>query len=58
MTPLEREMKIIELQDYRDRLGMANIANLSYDEQVKARAQYRLNVKEIDRQIRELESYA
>lgn len=55
MSQLEKEIEIIKLQDRRKHLGMMNIAHLSYDEQVMARAQYRVDVQEIDRQIRGLQ---
>lgn len=57
MSPLEREIEIIKLEDQRMALGGYCISHhLPYEERVVAQAKYRLAVKEIDQQIRELRS--
>jgi hypothetical protein len=54
MTPLEREIEIIKLEESKKHLGMGNVAQLSYEDRIVSMAQYRLNVREIDNQITNL----
>ena len=51
MSPLEKEIEIIKLEDQKQALGMATIQGQTYEEQVASRAQYRLDIMEINKKI-------
>lgn len=54
MTEIQREIEIVKLEDKKQFLGMTNVAQLTYDEQVHSRAKHRLDCSRIDEQIRDL----
>jgi hypothetical protein len=56
VTPLEKEIAIIKLEDRRQNLGLMNVAHLSHNERIESQAKYRLEVMAINEEITRIRS--